>query len=242
MTRYIIRFDDFYVGMPRCLLREVADAVKAQGIPAILGVVPAWANPVAEQDPVGAEEFWATIRDLQAQGCEIALHGWSHVLFEHPNLLGVNRYGEFAGLDPAEQEMRLRRGREVFAANGVNCRMFMPPAHSFDTHTLRALVATGIPLLTDGKSFYPFRWEGLLCLPQISSNFRDYPWGLITICLHPQWMTPATYAELARFRDRHGQAVVGVDEGIACHASLGPLVRVADRLTREAHALSRRLR
>lgn len=238
MARYIIRFDDFFVGMERRSLVRIAEFLMSNSVPAIIGVVPAWDDVMAVSEPVEAEEFWGTVRKLQEHGCEIALHGCYHKLFAHSNLLQVNNYGEFAGLDFGEQKNRLQKGLEIFAANGIACRMFMPPAHSFDANTIRALREVGIPLVTDGKSFYPFLWDGVLFLPQISSNFKAFPWGLITTCLHPQWMTDETYADLAAFCRQRGDAIIGVQQGVECFHALGPIARGIDRLVREAYRLN----
>jgi predicted deacetylase len=237
MARYIIRFDDFFVGMERRSLHRIAEYLLADAIPAIIGVVPAWQDDMPVSEPVGHDELWETVRTLQEHGCEIALHGCYHKLFAHRNLLQVNNYGEFAGLDFQEQKARLQLGLEVFAAQKVACRMFMPPAHSFDLNTIRALREVGIPLVTDGKSFYPFLWDGVLFLPQISSDFREFRWGLITICLHPQWMTDELYARLAAFcRSRPG-AIVSVQQGVDGHEARGALARGTDRVVRGLYRL-----
>ncbi len=241
MAKYIIRFDDFFVGMERRNLARVAEVLLAHSIPAIIGVVPAWEDHMPVTDPAGPEEFWDTIRELQRHGCEIALHGYCHKLFRHKNLLQVNPYGEFAGLEFGEQKSRLQKGLDVFAASGITARMFMPPAHSFDANTIRALREVGIPLLTDGKSFYPFMRDGVLFLPQISSSFRVFPWGLITICLHPQWMRDETYASLIAFRRSRGDSIVSVQQGVDSFHSLDATRRGADHVVRHLYRLTHSL-
>ena len=243
MAKYIIRFDDFYVGMERGDLIQARDTITRLSISAIVGVVPNWQDEAVVEQRVGEEEFWQTIKLLHEHGCEIALHGYSHKLFKHENLLGVNLYGEFSGLEYAEQKSRIEKGLSVFKQHNIQCRMFMPPAHSFDKNTILALKDSDISLVTDGKSFYPYKYEDVLFLPQISSRFKNYyPFGIITICLHPQWMSSNNYKELTDFCLRNGKNIVNVQFAVDVYKTMSNINRWIDSAIRQVYFLVQRIK
>jgi predicted deacetylase len=242
MTNYIIRFDDFYVGMEKNNLFKVRDTVIQYSIPAIIGVVPNWQDELDVKQPVEEGEFWKTIRLLQEHGCEIALHGYSHKLFKHNNLLGVNGYGEFAGLNLQEQQKRIKNGLMVLTQHNIPCRMFMAPAHSFDMNTIIALKDSSISIITDGKSFYPYLFQGLLFLPQISSKFKKYPFGVITICLHPQWMGVNDYNELIKFSRIQENNIVSVQVAIDSFKNMNKVSIFLDSIVRRIYFLIKRFK
>jgi len=235
MAKYIIRFDDLYVGMERNNLYKVRDIIAESFIPAIVGVVPNWQDELHVGDPIGELEFWQTIRLLQENGCEVALHGYSHKLFEHDNLLGVNSYGEFSGLSFDEQNKKIKDGLAILEKNGVFSRMFMAPAHSFDENTLTALKESKVSLITDGKSFYPYVYRDILFCPQISSKLNPYPFGIITICFHPQWMNNDSYTELKNFCKLHSDSLVDVQYCIDYFNGMNPLVKIVDQGIRHCY-------
>lgn len=233
MAKYIIRFDDFYVGMERNNLLRVSETILQFSIPAIIGVVPSWQDDSVVVDPVTESDFWGTIRKLRDHGCEIALHGFTHKLFAHKNLLAVNSYGEFSGLEYSEQKRRISEGLKILMQNGIQSRMFMPPAHSFDQNTVLALKESGIPLITDGKCFFPYDYEGVLFLPQISSKFKNfYPFGIITICLHPQWLNDQNYIELSEFCRKKTEKIISVEQAIGIYKSMSIFSRKFDTAIR----------
>ena len=242
MAKYIIRFDDFYVGMEKKNFLHATKVIRENSIPAIIGVVPAWQDELEVRQPVNEKEFWQTIRSLQENGCEIALHGYSHKLFKHENLLGVNQYGEFSGLPLEEQKIKINNGLRVFSKNGIHCRMFMAPAHSFDMNTLTALKFAGISLITDGKSFYPYLWNELIFIPQISSKFTVYPWGIITICLHPQWMNDSSYTDLVLFCRKQTSNIISVQCGVYSINKMSAIKRTVDALVRQLYFLIKKIK
>jgi peptidoglycan/xylan/chitin deacetylase (PgdA/CDA1 family) len=245
-AHYLIRFDDVYDGMPAHLFASLQKCVAEHDLPAILGVTPFWeagsfaeyaraTAPAAAAPVVDKDVFWEQIRRFQDRGCEIALHGCRHVLHRSQNLIPVNPYGEFAGLDYAEQVARLARGKARFEELGLRCRMLMPPAHAFDRNTLLALQATGIPWVTDGKCLYPYRQDGLVFFPQISSSLRRFPAGIITICIHPQYYGAGEWAALGTFVGEVRAQIISTEEALARAEALPPLVRSADSLLRAAY-------
>jgi peptidoglycan/xylan/chitin deacetylase (PgdA/CDA1 family) len=177
--------------------REVEAILRGEQLRPILAVVPDNQDPMLR---VGNAEplFWQRVRDWEAQGWTIAMHGWQHrFVSKHAGVLGINRFSEFAGLLRDEQEEKLRLGLAVFNTHGLNPSMFVAPAHSFDEVTLELLNNFGFRYLSDG--FFPFPHVdnlGLLWIPQQLWEFRQRPFGVWTICFHiNNWRT----RDIARF-------------------------------------------
>ena len=85
----------------------------------------------------------------------------------------------------------------MFLLKGIKTDVFMAPAHSFDCNTLAALTdETAITTITDGFSLHPYYKDNFWWVPQQLWKFRWMPFGIWTICLHPNQMTND---EMARF-------------------------------------------
>ena len=81
--------------------------------------------------------FCESVSAWQAAGHEIVLHGYFHDRLNSPRetlatlfwtRLYTSREAEFLDLPADEARVRLRRGREMFAAQGWNARGFIAPA------------------------------------------------------------------------------------------------------------------
>jgi predicted deacetylase len=81
--------------------------------------------------------FCDAVSSWQAAGHEIVLHGYFHDRLNSPRetlgtlfwtRLYTSREAEFLDLPADEARVRLRRGREMFAARGWNARGFIAPA------------------------------------------------------------------------------------------------------------------
>ncbi len=257
-ARYLIRFDDFFSGMDPDSFQKILSILKKHDTPAIIGVTPRWTDhsfddsaPDSTQPPpidpqnMGTDSvpgFWSQIKELQKNGTEIALHGDTHTLFRAENLLGVNPYGEFAGLPLEVQIAKLRKGKTILENQGIKCRMFMAPGHSFDLNTLAALRETNIPWITDGKTLYPYLQEGIIHFPQITSDFRSFPLGIITICLHPQYMYPELYAEFENFCRDNRASIISVEQALDQYNRAGPALKTFNRLIRLGYTWGKSIR
>jgi len=231
MTQYLIRFDDIYTGMNPQHFEKVCSVLQTSRIPAILGITTAWEEtsfadlpPTAAPIPPGSPEpyttispdvFWSKLRELQDLKCEMALHGYCHKLHYGSNFFNINPYGEFSGLPELEQISRLKDGIKIMRDKGLAPRVFMPPAHSIDKNTITALKKVGITAITDGKTLYPHYINEVLFIPQITSEIKPYPFGLITICLHPQYMTERCYEQLTQFVHDHRNEIVSTEDVLA---------------------------
>jgi hypothetical protein len=152
----------------------------------ILAVVPDNRDEELEVGPVN-ESFWGCVRRWDAQGWTIAMHGWQHrFVTTDAGVLGVNKRSEFAGLPRPQQEEKIRSGREVLLREQVNSTVWIAPAHSFDAVTIQILKEQGFRYISDGFVLFPYVDKyGMTWIPQQLWSFRRRPFGVWTICFHP---------------------------------------------------------
>ncbi len=177
---------------------QIESILLERGIRPILAVVPDNRDENLNICPP-RKDFWNRIRQWQAQGWTIAMHGWQHEFVTRDSgMLRVNKYSEFAGLPAAEQERKLLCGRNIFIREGLDDSVFVAPAHSFDAVTVRLLRKLGFRYISDGFSLLPHIDNlGMLWIPQQLWAFRRRPFGVWTICFHiNRW----TSTDISRFR------------------------------------------
>lgn len=182
---YLIRFDDICPTMNWSVWRRIEAIMIGEGIRPILAVVPDNRDPeldIEESRP----EFWCKVREWQALGWTIGLHGYQHrYVTKDPGIMRLNRRSEFAGLPFSEQKEKIVKGLDIFRANGVTADLWIAPSHSFDRATLQALTEAGVDTVSDGFFLYPHTdRSGLKWLPQQLWDFRPVPFGTWTVCLH----------------------------------------------------------
>jgi len=239
-AKYILRFDDFYNGMDIKKYYKITNWILKTKIPAIIGVIPAWKDGSTEPlntsfikdglfgstvEKINPTLFYKRMRELQENGSEIALHGYSHKLHKCKSILNINDFGEFPGLSYEEQRRKIILGKRVFKDNGLACRTFMAPAHSYDENTLTALRSENMKIISDGKAFYPYSKNGLIFIPQISSKFKPFPFGIITICIHPQYMNTEVFIQLRNFASIYRRQIVSIDYAIIYLNSMSPFLK-----------------
>ncbi|MDQ2945306.1 MAG: DUF2334 domain-containing protein [Acidobacteriota bacterium] len=210
---YLLRFDDICPTMNWEAWEQVERILIEEGIDPILAVVP---DNKDEELRVSAprSDFWARVRTWRKRNWSVAMHGWQH-LFVTPNagLLGVNRRSEFAGLERARQEDKLRRGLAVFEREQVATDLWVAPAHSFDQVTVDCLADLGFRYISDGFCPYPaIDTKGIVWLPQQLWSFRRRPFGVWTICFHlNKWDRPQIAGFQRRVREFR-RAITSVED------------------------------
>ena len=204
---YLVRFDDLCPTMNWTVWRRVEAALIEAGVSPILAVVPDNRDPELAIEPA-RPAFWDEVRRWQQRGWTIGMHGYQHrYLTRYGGILGRNRYSEFAGLSYPLQIAMLRRALAIFAREGVRPDVWVAPAHSFDTTTLRALAECGLTAVSDGYSLLPHTdARGMFWIPQQMGRFRALPAGVWTVCLHHnRWGMDGVVrfrADLDRYRTR----------------------------------------
>lgn len=188
-ARYLLRFDDLCPTMNWAIWNEVEAILQRQQVCPLLAVVPDNQDPEL-QCVSPALDFWERVRVWQARGWNIALHGFQHkFITEEPGLIGLNRFSEFAGLPASVQQEKLTQALAIFQREQVVAEAWSAPAHSFDPITLQCLADAGLHTISDGLFLLPQTdAAGFFWVPQQLSDFRSFPFGVFTICLHlNQW-------------------------------------------------------
>jgi hypothetical protein len=147
------------------------------------------------------------VRQWQARGWTIALHGYQHrYVARDGGLVTVRKKSEFASLPAREQAEKLRLGTEIFAREGIQSRMWIAPGNAFDEVTVSLLPQFGMDLISAGWFWGPFVGpHRMTWLPCQLSILRTVPSGVWTVCYHHNSWTQSDLAEfktgLARYRD-----------------------------------------
>lgn len=163
--RIAIRLDDITPGMDWKKFEEARKLLAAAGALPLIGVVPRCEDPKLAIDPP-REDFWDVVRQLQADGWSVALHGWKHVYTtQSGGLFPLNRQSEFAGLPLAQQKAMLADGQQVLQSHGIRTDLFMAPSHTYDENTLEAMRANGLVRMTDGFGRRPYIRKGITFYP-----------------------------------------------------------------------------
>jgi peptidoglycan/xylan/chitin deacetylase (PgdA/CDA1 family) len=192
---------------------EIEAALLARRLKPILAVVPDNQDPMLKVDAPVAD-FWDRVRQWQARGWTIALHGYQHrYVGRHAGIVTVKKKTEFAGVPAAEQEEKLRRGIEIFEREGIKPRVWIAPSNSFDAATVSLLPRLGIRVICDGYFRFPFLWpREVTWVPQQLFGFRPAPPGIWTVCYHHNQWTDAGIGQFREDLDRYGPEISSLDE------------------------------
>jgi len=183
--QYILRFDDICPTMNWAVWERIEDGLRQYNVRPILAVVPDNHDPKLMVDSP-RPDFWERVRQWQADGYTIALHGYQH-LYVNRNwgLMKLTPQSEFAGVSREEQEAKLRAALAIFSREGVRAECWVAPAHSFDRTTVAVLAELGVRVISDGLEPLPYRdSRGVIWVPQQLWNFRRKPAGVWTVCQH----------------------------------------------------------
>jgi predicted deacetylase len=210
-AEYLLRFDDLCptVSAERWLRFE--SLIQEFRLQPILAVVPDNRDPDLELSPADPA-FWQRMRALEDAGAVIGLHGCRHLcLSQGRSLLGLARTSEFAGVAAETQHAWIREGLRILRGHGLNPRIWVAPRHGFDAHTLDALQAEGISLVSDGFARTPFLRQGVTWIPQQLWGPVVKSKGLWTICLHANTAHDAQIQVLREFLTAHAAQFTSVD-------------------------------
>lgn len=221
-ARYLVRFDDICPSMDWAIWSRVERILVEHEIRPLLAVVPDNRDASLAVGPARVD-FWDYIRNCQARGWTIAMHGWQH-RYEStdPGLLRVNRHSEFSGLAYEAQRAKIAAAASIFAQHGVRVDAWIAPGHNFDAVTLQVLREHGIDVISDGFYFRPIRQMGQTWLPQQLWRFRAMPFGLWTVCLHHNTFTEKDLHALERTVQRFQPAIIDLPRALASFALREP--------------------
>ncbi|MEY8197905.1 MAG: DUF2334 domain-containing protein [Colwellia sp.] len=215
MAKYILRLDDACPTMDVKKWQRIESLLGKYGISPIVAVVPANEDPklnLNDFDPA----FWQNVKNWQKKGWCIALHGYDHkYISTSSGFLPFNKKSEFAGLLPAVQEEKIDKAVHIFNQYQLNPRCWVAPSHTFDEQTLTALKnKSNVSIISDGLSYRPYKRKGFIWVPQQLWRFYDMPFGIWTICLHPNVMDENEFNSIEKILQKHGRKFVAVESVI----------------------------
>lgn len=212
MTTYIIRLDDICPTMKPEPFQAVMAACRQAGVTGILGVIPD--NKDVSLQPHAADpSFWKRIKELASAGWIIAQHGYQHVYeTKASGILGLRSRSEFAGLPYDIQYRKLAAGQQLLQQQLEQAvTWWMAPAHSFDETTCEVLVDLGFTHITDGIAVYPFKKHRLIWVPHQLWQPAVQPFGVWTIGLHLNTLSPSRLQDTVDFIRRHAKNMKSKD-------------------------------
>lgn len=200
---YLIRLDDACATMDRSKWLQMAVILDRYGIKPMVGVIPHNEDPQQQIDAAD-EGFWDMMKEWEAKGWALALHGYSHCYTSNGGLKGRNpmwERSEFAGVPLEEQKEKIRKGVGIMREKGINPKYFFAPSHTFDENTLIALQEeSDIRIISDTIGRYPYWYGGFCFVPQISGHCVKMPVnGIYTFCFHPNTMNDAAFENMEMF-------------------------------------------
>ena len=223
-TRYIIRIDDFSQRMDYENFLRLEALLDKHHVKAIVAVVPKQVDKDFNKfQRVDEKEYAKKLNELTNKGWKIALHGYNHTDWgkKGKSIVPVHEESEFTGRLYREQYQDLKNGKETLEETaGIEIDTFIAPYHTFDSTTLKALKAVNIYKLSDGWTIYPFYIDEVLFIPQQICEPIWYPFGVHTICLHPQTMTPSLYKKLDLFIEHNRHSIYGFDSVVKWYQNL----------------------
>ncbi|MDB4984647.1 MAG: hypothetical protein JWM20_826 [Patescibacteria group bacterium] len=215
-SRYLIRLDDACHTMDLAKWEQLETVFKEFGIRPIVGVIPNNRDKDFFLRPALSDsQFWNRIKDWRQAGWDIAMHGYEHILIPTGarSLVNLNARTEFAGLPYGVQEEKIRKGWEIFRAQGIEPKIWIAPAHSFDNETLRALAnMTSIRIVSDTFAFGTYGCNGFSFIPQQLWKFVFFKRGTWTICLHPNSMNDKDFDRLYDALAKHHELFISVSD------------------------------
>ena len=200
-AKYIIRLDD---ACPTSDLKKwmaIEEILDEYNVSPIVAVIPANRDEtLIHQSP--NPDFWDMVKRWEKKGWSIAMHGYQHLFHVVDRKRLMFPYydrSEFGGLSIDKQKTKLRCSLKIFRKNNIEPKLWVAPAHSFDTDTLQALAdETQINIVSDGISFFSYYEKGFYFIPQQLWTIKKKMFGIWTVCLHPDNMTDE---DIEEFRD-----------------------------------------
>jgi predicted deacetylase len=231
-AQYLLRLDDLCPTFDRKAWQRFRELITEFDIRPILAVVPDNQDAELGSSPYDAA-FWTEMREMEAVGATIAIHGYRHLCANRgKSLLGLHRTSEFAGVNLETQRRWIRAGQDILRERGLNPRLWVAPRHGFDRNTLRALRDEGVGYISDGFARVPFVRGGITWIPQQlwSPAFKSK--GLWTICIHPGTARTADVDQLRSFLAGHSSQFTSFDRVAAEFAprAMGIGERIYQRL------------
>lgn len=210
---YLIRLDDICSTMNFDPLFRCQQLFRAYGIKPLIAVIPDNKDQsFFFQAP--RNDFMVLIKNYERSGWTIGMHGYQHLALSTDG--GILRYpkkSEFAGLSLDNQIVKIRKAWNIFTSYTIQPTVWVAPWHSFDYNTLLALKqATPISIISDGIAFDQFFENDFFWIPQQFWHPHQMPFGLWTLCLHPNLMKEHDFKKLELFLEKNSKKILSFQE------------------------------
>ena len=240
-----IRMDDITPDMDFEKFYRVKKMLDTYQIKPLIGVVPFNQDLNLMKNPV-LEDFQGFLNLLKKEGYIIALHGCYHVYTtEKKGLFPLNNFSEYAGVSYEKQNEMICKGKVRLKEWGIDTDIFMPPAHTFDQNTLKALKNNGFRAVTDGFGAKPYIRSGLKFYPiaaKRSECFSDKN-GYTTLVLHTNMMEEKDFETLEKQMKENQEKFISYTEYLSVDArKRGLLGNIAEYMMAMAKYILVRLR
>lgn len=168
----IFRYDDVSSLTPVWLEKEIIKVFSAHGICLTMGVIP-YVTQGGYHDPEWQEEVKLTSEKIEIlkkaafeNKIEVALHGYNHRTRCESQETGL--HSEFKGMVYEEQGRKIRKGKALLETElESKVETFIPPWNSYDSNTLRALIAEGIRNISANRYGPLLEWGEEMALQYI---------------------------------------------------------------------------
>ena len=191
-AKYLIRLDDACDTQDEAKWSAIENLLEGLKIKPIVAVIPC-NNDTSLYFNKKNINFWKKVKNWEKNGWTIAQHGYQHThhdIKKEQLVLPFHNRSEFAGLDFKQQADLIAKGYAEFISHDIKPTAWIAPSHSFDKNTLKALKkTTPIRVVSDSIACYPYSYEDLVFIPQQLWWPKWRPFGVWTVCLHPNSMS-----------------------------------------------------
>ena len=241
-SKFILRFDDITPKMAWSEFSAFDTLASELDIPLLVGIVPHCLDPNLAVEPERTD-FWNVVRSWVNRGWTIAQHGYTHqYVNKSSGILGKWNQSELAGLSYEEQYAKLKAGKDILVQQGVWQPVFMAPSHSFDYITLRVLSDLDFCYVTDGYGMYPYKMGALTAVPQLFSTPKHFGFGVYTIYLHINTITPSEIQDMLCFMKTHRQQIISFFDATAISSPLPGIAMIGRFFTTTVLPILRNIR
>lgn len=187
---------------------------KETNIKPLLGIVPDNRDKKLHCEKAH-KDFYEVMKNLEKEGYSLAMHGYHHIYTtQSGGIFPLNNYSEFAKVSYDRQKEMLMLGKEKLKEHGIETDIFMAPAHSYDSNTLKALKETGFTKITDGFGKAPYRYKGMTFYPisfQLSRSLKQKE-GVTTMVIHANTVTEAEKERYVRIFREYGKNMISYSD------------------------------